>query len=165
LLRTVGRLGSVGLLGPGCRREIRRHRSRLAVVGLLGILRHERPFESSDSPYYRRCCESGRNRRLLSSPSAESTVTLAESKSADSADGDEVDELLDASGQGRFDIGDGGHFPEDARPAAGDIPMIAVRPPDAPQDPGLPILAAGNDRPLIDADDMRFDRLPDIDVG
>ena len=43
--------------------------------------------------------------------------------------------------------------------------MIGVRPPDAPQDPGLPILAAGNGRPLIDADDMRFDRLPDVDIG
>src|SRR5699024_8667752 len=85
--------------------------------------------------------------------------------SSDSADGDGVDELLVASVQGRFDIGDGGHFPEDARPAAGDIAMIGVRPPDAPQDPGLPILAAGNGRPLIDADDMRFDRLPDVDIG
>ncbi len=90
--------------------------------------------------------------------------TRPRANSDPSVHGDEVDELLDPARERRLDIGDRAHGPEDPHPSGGDVLVIGVRPADAAQYPRLPVLSARDGRPCGDADDVRLDRLPDVDV-
>ncbi|KAB2810638.1 DMT family transporter [Pimelobacter simplex] len=80
-----------------------------------------------------------------------------------SADGDEVDELLDPPEQRGVEVLEAADAAEDVLPRPGDVGLVAVRPAELLAGALLPVDALGHLRPGLEAEPLRLDRLPDVD--
>ena len=74
--------------------------------------------------------------------------------------GYEIDELLDRPDQARFEVGVRRHLRTQMLPESG----RTVAPADRPAHAVFPRFTTGHRRPRVEADDVRFHRLPYVDV-
>src|SRR4051794_36670786 len=79
--------------------------------------------------------------------------------------GDEVDELFDATEEGRGEVVERGDLAEGVPPGPGDVGLVAVGPAEPLADALLPLLLARHVRPPLDPEPGRLDRGPDVDEG
>src|SRR3954454_10305224 len=78
---------------------------------------------------------------------------------------DEVDELLDPAEQLGLEVGVRVDAGQDPLPRPRDVRLVLVRPAERLADAVLPLDAARDVRPGLDADPRGPHRLPDVDVG
>src|SRR5665647_3459688 len=77
---------------------------------------------------------------------------------------DEVNQLFDTGQQCRLEVGIGADRRQDALPRVRDVALGRIRPAQLGDDPRLPALTAGNDRPALEPEAFRSHGLPHIDI-